>query len=291
MKILPILFLSAIAPSPALAQPNLDNIPWDERTWEQRFVQSSYEDEFTFKHGKIFAKDPFVWTISKEFSDRFGMPKQWIDPELKGALAVAWRTTTIGQTFCGHGGNPNACWPAFTCQMDIYVDSNAPIPWRFNDVERDFLWPGLSSMDYVPRRTPAPRRSLYTFEDGSLGSKGTPFYNTSWEYKNGNRGGGAFVITHFDRAYAPGVILLGFTSACPSHVSNGAAALKFFTEEEQNKTRGLIKNFTHSVEFSEIFMQKITAIYRQEREENNKTNSAYQQIMQRYFPGAKQKTQ
>jgi hypothetical protein len=232
----------------------------------------------------MFYKDPFVWAVSKEFSDRFGMPKQWIDPELKGALAVAWRTTTIGQTQCGHGGNPNACWPSFTCQMDIYVDGKAPIPWRFNDVERDFMWTGLSSLDYVPRRAPAPRRARYAFEDGRLGSKGTPFYHTSWEYKDGNKGGAAFVISHFDRAYAPGVVLLGFQDVCPNHIANGAAALKFFTEEEQNKTRGLIKNFVHSVDFSDAFMQEITAIHRQEWEEHKKTNSAYQQMMQRHFP-------
>ncbi|MBF0615122.1 MAG: hypothetical protein HQL92_08210 [Magnetococcales bacterium] len=69
----------------------MDDIPWKQRTWEQQFVESSYEDEFTFKHGKVFYDDPFFWVVSSVFAERFGMPKSWIDPELKGALAIAWR--------------------------------------------------------------------------------------------------------------------------------------------------------------------------------------------------------
>ncbi|ATE61476.1 hypothetical protein [Thauera sinica] len=273
----------------APAAPNAEGTPWNQRTWEQRFVQSDYEDAFTFKHGETFYRDPFVWAVTKEFAERFGMPRQWIDPALKGALAVAWRITTIGRPLCGLGGDPEACSPAFTCQMDIYVDNDAPIPWRFDDVERDFLWPGLSSLDYVPRRPPAPRRSRYDFEDGRLGSKGVPFHKTGWEYRNGDTEIG-FFISYFDRAYEPGITLLGFRSACPSRSSNGAAALRFFTEEEQSRTQGWIEKFVHTVEFSDAFMRRITDIYRRERERHQKEHSACGQMTQRLLPGPKRYT-
>ena len=173
-------FLSILIHSTSLAedrfQEKIESIPWSQRSWEHKTVGSSYEDEFTNTHNVLFSKDPFVWALSKEFAGRFGMPKEWIDPELKGALAVAWRTTSIGQVTCGYGGNPNVCWPSFTCQMDIYVEIDAPIPWRFSDVQRDFFWTGLSSLDFVPRRMPDPRRSRYSFSEGTLGSKGLPFY-------------------------------------------------------------------------------------------------------------------
>eukprot|EP01034_Spumella_vulgaris_P031122 gene31122-38459_t len=145
-------------PAMSAVLPNgVADIPWNQRTWEQK-------------------TDPFVWAYSQAFADRFGMPNEWVDPNLKGALAIAWRTTSIGQMSCGYGGDPNACWPPFTCQMDIYVDSDAPIPWRFNDVTRDFLWDGLSSLDFVPKRMPAPRRFRYAYTAGALGSVGLPFY-------------------------------------------------------------------------------------------------------------------
>lgn len=288
-RLVPCRFLLALlglaVTSHAKAQQQVDDIPWKQRSWEQQFVQSSYEDEFTFKRGEIFTKDPFVWAVSQEFAERFGMPREWIDPGLKGALAVAWRTTTIGLTNCGYGGNPNACWPAFTCQMDVYVDSATPIPWRFDDVERDVLWQGLSSLDYVPRRPPAPRRSRYTFDDGRLGSKGVPFHNGPIKSKEKGFSGGhsASWVIYFDRAYAPGVTLLGFRDVCPPKVKD-AAILRFFTDEEQQRTRGSIKTFVHTIELSEEFVGKITDIYERDNEARKELNSAYQQIMKRHFP-------
>lgn len=266
---------------------NIDDIPWEKRTWKQKFVESSYEDQFTFKNKEIFFKDPFIWVVSREFSERFGMPKQWIDDELKGALAVAWRITNRARSMCGHGNNPSACWGAYTCQMDIYVDNAAPIPWRFNDVERDFFWYGMTSMDYVPKRGAAPSRARYLDINGDLGSRGRPFYNTSWEYKNGTKGGGAFWINHFDRAFAPGVTVLGFDDACLITHAKGRASVKFFTDEEQKRTRGRIEHFVHSVDFPAVFMQRITELDKQAWEESNKTNAVYQDIVKQYLPHQK----
>lgn len=184
---------------------------------------------------------------------------------------------------CGHGNNPNACWGGYTCQMDIYVDNVAPIPWRFNDVERDFFWYGMTSMDYVPKRGAAPSRARYLDINGDLGSKGRPFHHTSWEYENGTKGGGAFWIIHFDRAFAPGVTVLGFDDACLATHAKGKASLKFFTEEEQHRTQGRIKNFVHSVDFPEKFMQQITELDKHAWEESQKNNSVYQDIIKQYL--------
>ena len=46
--------------------------------------QLRYEDLYTFKYGKSFTKDPWTWGYTKEFSERFRMPEQWIEPEMKG---------------------------------------------------------------------------------------------------------------------------------------------------------------------------------------------------------------
>lgn len=273
--------LAALSSAGAPQSPaNLDRIPWNERTWEQRALQSSYKDEFTFKHRQIFNKDPYVWALSKRFAEKFGMPSEWVDPELQGALAVAWRITTIGQESCGYGGVEDACRPIFECQMDVYVDSKANIPWRFDDVRRDFLQQGLSSSDYVPWRLPSPRRARYVFEDARLGSKGWPFYNTGWQFKDGKDIG--FFISYFDRDYTPDITLLGFR-ACPSHVMNGAASVRFFTDEEQVRTGGVVKNFVHTVSFSESFMRKITEIYRVAWKKNSQDDAAYQQMKARAF--------
>jgi hypothetical protein len=264
----------------------VENIPWNERTWDQKTFESSYEDEFSNRNQRTFPKDPFIWALSPSFAERFGMPKEWIDPGLNGALAIAWRTTTIGQTRCGYSGSTEMCWPPFTCQMDIYVDNGTPIPWRFDDVERDFLWLGLSSLDFVPRRLPAPRRFRYTMTQ-KYGGKGVPFHKGDWRTKDNYSvsGKSSFQVIYFDRAYAPGVTLIGFESACPNPKLNGAAILKFFTDEEFERTRGVIENYVHTMEFSENFMAKIGAVYAVEDEKQKKQNAAYQEIMKRFLPG------
>ena len=265
---------------------SVEDIPWGQRTWEQKAFQSSYDDKFTNKHEMVFRKDPYTWALSPEFAERFGMPKDWIDPGLKGALAVAWRTTTIGLTYCGYGSDPNACWQPFTCQMDIYVDSKAPIPWRFNDVERDFLWDGLSSLDFVPMRLPAPRRWRYAHGEDRFGSKGVPFYTGALKtktkaYTTANQG---FFLIYFDRNYAPGVTLLGFESACPNPRVRDAAVLRFFTEEERRRTRGVIQNYAFTIEFSERFMRTIGDIYQAENESAKSKNQVRQKVMDKYLP-------
>lgn len=264
---------------------DLDHIPWNDRTWEQRATQSSYEDKFTFKHGRIFNKDPFIWAISKEFAERFDMPKEWIDPNLKGALAVAWRTTTMGITACGYGGNPKACWPAFDCQMDIYVDSKADIPWRV-DVERDFLWRGLTSMDFIPQRGPVARQSRY-IHHGDLGGLGSPLGVTNLRRVDGGQHPG-FNVIQFDRAFTSDIELIGLNSACPDFYNDSKAAwLGFYTEKEDDETRGSPKSFAHTIHLSEEFVRRITKAYETKDAERKKDNSAYQEAMETYVPNYK----
>jgi len=81
------------AQSPIDASSTAEEIPWNQRSGYDRAFNSTYEDHYTFKHREVYVADPFVWGYSKEFAERFKMPKQWIEPGLKGALAVAWRMT------------------------------------------------------------------------------------------------------------------------------------------------------------------------------------------------------
>ena len=278
-----------IPPTPAinLAPPNpdpaLETLPRKEWTREQRLSRSIYADEFSFKQRDIFYKDPFIWALSQEFAERFGMPAAWVEPGLKGAYALAWRTTTIGSMPCGHGGNPNACWPPFTCQLDLYVDTKA-IPWSFDDIQQDFDWHGLSSMSYVPRRPPAARRLRYT-NVGLPGLKGEPFVRTNFKSKETKyTAGEGFSILYFDRNYAPGIALIGFAGACPDSSVEGDYSWHFYSVAEQNRSRGQNPVYAHTIEIPSTFYKKIRPIYLRDVEESRKTNSAYQEAIRRFAP-------
>ena len=40
--------------------------------------------KLTFRDGKPFIRDTWVWAYTREFAERFHMPEKWIDPPLKG---------------------------------------------------------------------------------------------------------------------------------------------------------------------------------------------------------------
>lgn len=232
-------------------------VPWLERTWQERAFKGTYEDQHTFKHKQTFNLDPYTWAYTQEFADKFRMPKEWVDPELRGAMAVAWRMTTIGQTGCGLGGRAENCWPPLTCQMDIYFDSKTPLPWRYNDVVRDNFMRGTTSMENLPWLSKESRSLLYT----AAGAKGPPLHSGAFNYINSKTTTSGFSITYFDRAYEPGVAVVGFSRTCPREGLDDSTQIKFFSEEEYQRTQGRIQNYAHEVQFSRKFMKKITDTY------------------------------
>lgn len=255
-------------------------VPWEDRSWDERNLKGEYEDFHTFKHKKSFFFDPYIWAYSQEFAEKFRMPKEWIDPELKGAIAVAWRMTTIGTTTCGLGGRADSCWPKLTCQMDMYFDSQTPLPWRYNDVRQANFMRGISSGDSLPWLSKESPSLRYT----EMGSKGPPLLKTAFRYVNSEFTTSGFLVTYFNRDYEPGVMQIGFADTCPDEGVDKPAVVRFFSEEEQKRTQGRIKNFAHTVEFSQSFMKKITNAY----ERQNKPNEdIIKRLMQDYFESRK----
>lgn len=182
-----------------------------------------YQKNFTFRDGKPFFRDTWIWAYTREFAERFHMPEEWIDPDLKGALAVAYRITALEQRTCGTFRVKDLCHPTLYVQRDIYYDTaTTPMTWIYSDVRRDnridlmtsasilggpeihgFLWASVS----LNRR----------FYDG----RGLSDPNFRERYKgDGRRGTGVMhgYVTpiFFDRDYRPGVGLFSMLARHPS---------------------------------------------------------------------------
>jgi hypothetical protein len=55
-----------------------------------------------------------VWVYTSAFAKRFGMPQEWVDDELKGAEALAYRLDLdVYGTKCGYFSNVENCRPAY----------------------------------------------------------------------------------------------------------------------------------------------------------------------------------
>ncbi|VVM21659.1 hypothetical protein BSPWISOXPB_7011 [uncultured Gammaproteobacteria bacterium] len=59
------------------------------------------------------------------------MPQEWVDDELKGAEALAYRLDLdVYGTKCGYFSNVENCRPATACVVDMYIDDKANLPWN-----------------------------------------------------------------------------------------------------------------------------------------------------------------
>lgn len=103
----------------------------------------TYKDVFTpegrITSGKagIMPVDNFIWVLSEPFAKRWGMPMEWADPNMDGALAFAFKVKKSDQKKCGYFRDYRNCRSENLCILEAYFDSDAKIPWRTNR-KRDF---------------------------------------------------------------------------------------------------------------------------------------------------------
>lgn len=222
-----------------------------------------YEDYFTFKYGKSFTKDPWTWGYTKEFAERFRMPEQWIEPEMKGVLAVAFRVTDVGQSAtCGLGGREDNCWPSVVCQFDIYYDNSIQLPWVKEAVTRDsFLTIQISSASYT-HDAYGRLRERYKTERGGPKPLRIGFDNELGGFRQFPQ-----AFTYYDKEYAPGIGLIGIhKGACELPFRKGRIWLDFFVNKEaQDKSENLPRHqlksigLVHEALVPESFMQRAEA--------------------------------
>jgi hypothetical protein len=93
-------------------------------------LSSIYSRKQAGKRG-TYRKDTNVWVYTSAFAKRFGMPQQWIDNDLKGAEALAYRLDLdVYGTKCGYFSDVESCRPSTACVVDMYIDDKVDLPWN-----------------------------------------------------------------------------------------------------------------------------------------------------------------
>lgn len=136
---------------------------------EHNKTKMNWHSRFTFEGQLIpgpFGKDIHVWVYTKEFSERFGMPKKWISNELKGVSAAAWRRSKTGEITCGWGGNKDACKDEEADVLELYFDTTKVnlnwAPWS-KEVDNIQLGPNISSVSFLTSQRCEQRRTRTNF--------------------------------------------------------------------------------------------------------------------------------
>ncbi len=245
-----------------------------------------YEDRFTFQPGNgTYTVDPWVWAYTQEFADKFRMPQKWVDKDLKGILAVAFRMTRIGNMMCGYGGKEDNCWPMLECQLDVYYDNRIKLPWTHEEIKQDFLMQGVSSREFLhdPSDSKGYRRYKGSGVFPSLGGLNSGKARR-WQQNGGN-------ILFFDREFQPKVGLLswGGIDVCPEAPSKGQILFydyqttsKILKGEIMDKNAKPMRTF----DLSESFMRRANAVY---EDENKQNREAAQRLIQQFFESRKAK--
>jgi hypothetical protein len=226
-----------------------------------------YEKRFTFKEGKPFTVDPYVWAYSQQFSEMFGMPEKWIDPNLKGVLGVAWRMTNIGNVMCGYDGKEDVCKKPLSCQMDIYFDNGLPLPWNYPEITSDSVWENIISTSHLPDIS--NQTGIRRYLSDPARPKG--IMSSGGELKYGNIGQGSSELVYFDREYQPGVGVIGYVGpgVCPKLDAAGPARMTFLRPGETEKTkRTQPAKPVHVMEFSENFLARVKKAYSAQKQES-----------------------
>lgn len=233
---------------------------------EQPKSKPTWEDKHTFaKRQGLFGKDPHIWVYTPEFAKRFGMPEEWIDPNLKGVEAAAWKKVPLAYEVCGWGRKEEACGRDETCDMEVYVDrTKNPLPWaswaikRGSDIDRkfrsvDFLAP-QGNEDYRPYSTYTTGTMQNPFADPETGDEAAYFeHRGSWSAPKGVNG--------YDMEAFPGLSLVVIRNyRCGVDALLQAVHFKLETRKETTgraKSAGLPLKQFHEFVLPESFDRRI----------------------------------
>ncbi|GJL84018.1 MAG: hypothetical protein DHS20C01_36520 [marine bacterium B5-7] len=123
-----------------------------------------YEDIYTENaKNSPFAYDIHAWVYPATSAKRFQMPARWIDDDLTGTLALAYRVEWMSGRTCGYGDAPH-CRKRVRCVMDAYfdqVDAAANLlPFR-NDLEVNLdSFGGEQSLHWLSPQSPVDQQQI-----------------------------------------------------------------------------------------------------------------------------------
>ncbi len=86
---------------------------------------------------KSYSNDKYLWVVSEDFAKRFCMPPEFIDKDLKGAEAVAFRmsTSTGGFDRCAIIDGKEECSGENELRFDIFLRSDLNLPAAHPEVK------------------------------------------------------------------------------------------------------------------------------------------------------------
>ena len=218
---------------------------------------SDYETRFTAKGNQVYYEDVNVWVYTRAFAERFGMPEKWIDENLKGAEAVAYRRV-VGETrsHFPHKG-PDVWMDDERCYMDLYIKDTVELPWltdrmaEFSSVGHSFYYLTPQSRkdhEWVMRSLGMFSRHVPGAVSGGVG-----------DVKSGD-----LWIMAYDRQVYPGLMYISINRSCAGAMEDGTSWIRFNRLDDLKNPKKVL-GVMHQVELPASFHRRIYAYWKARR--------------------------
>lgn len=236
-------------------------------------------------NGGTYRQDVNIWVYTRQFAKRFGMPEQWVADNLKGAQAIAYRKIWLPESDCNV--RTVTCNSRTMSFVDVYVDSDAPLPWLVSANNNEFrspYWRGESSSYLMPPQGPD---SEHTRRRYAPVLEGAGYWRisggrSSWLVANK-------VNYDFQRDLYPGIDFISLTLAgFEESFHQDGLTLMFFHKMDRHPKHNDPQDFMewrkqavmHEIEIPASFMRRVRRYYEAWMQMNRESGDAFL----RFFP-------
>ncbi len=236
--------------------------------------KSRYTPQGRIKAGKrgTYRKDVNVWVYTSAFAKRFGMPQEWIDDDLKGAEALAYRLDLdVYGTKCGYFSDVENCRPSTACVVDMYIDDKADLPWN-TETRFDSMY-GYKSKALLFSQYPNDKPA-YLYRRVKRGQQyRLGLDSTIVLYGKNNKNMDGYSIFEYDKDIYKNLDYLSGSIFCRSFGRTRDTKINIydavFRENGTINGKETRKHLAHQIKFPNSFMQRIEAYDKAQYEPNS----------------------
>lgn len=154
----------------------------------------TYDETFTPNGRGVYNEDLNTWAYTKEFAERFAMPQEWINGDIRGAQALAFREEVT----------PGV---ETRCLLDVFIDSTIPLPWINNQAADFIVAPPSAASELTPQSSAdrAAERVPIGFSEVSLTGPAEKQVR-------------AVAVARYDKLVFPGLVYISFDVGCEARL-------------------------------------------------------------------------
>jgi hypothetical protein len=223
----------------------------------------------TYDGRNQYQRDNNIWIYSSQFADIFGMEEKFINQELGGIEAAAFRIEHLDYGLCN--GDKQPCYYQKMEVLDIYIDEKKyPMPWLHHEQTADwhnkynstnFLKtkteydgaPILDTADFIQNSRSRLKSTLHPFVDPV--SKKEAVYLEGQDSEKGNWEGMVYIIG-YKRNAIEGLTLISLHFSISEFDKQKPMTYRLTTDSDSFHTDLDAKNF-HSFSLPSSFLKRI----------------------------------